>query len=128
MLIGLFGHCKKLLRVPTGGKTTCRVRVVWFWGQDFVKIGLVRFLCKAAADAASIAVIESSWVVLASAAWAAAVNAERRWVLVGEMFNVSCCHFGSRWMTGGSNSMIGRGLVHRVLRLEGGFLNARPGG
>ena len=63
-----------------------------------------------------------------AAAWAAAVNAERRWVLVGEMFNVSCCHFGSRWMTGGSNSMIGRGLVHRVLRLEGGFLNARPGG
>ena len=28
-----------------------------------------------------------------AAAWAAAVNAERRWVLVGEIFNLSCCHF-----------------------------------
>ena len=56
-----------------------------------------------------------------AAAWAAAVNAERRWVLVGEMFNVSCCYFGSRWMTGGSNSMIGRGLVHRLLRLRVDF-------
>ena len=29
-----------------------------------------------------------------AAAWAAAVNAERRWVLVGEIFNLGYCHFG----------------------------------